>query len=169
MMRLEEARRAVLLGAIVSSCILAIGGAFLLPAFLLSYVSEREFARALEIEEEIGRRAAVPETEAAGARTRSSVDDIRAYARMPRVMTAALEQFLDAGDGIAISSLLIRAGGEVAVTGTAATRERLLAFEEALRSSGRLRDIDFPLSNIVRERDIQFTARGVLDPRYAPR
>ena len=77
-----------------------------------------------------------------------------------------LEKFLEPRSNVEITALRIRSDGDIALGGRAATREALLNFEETLRSSGRFLGVDFPLSDIVRERNIQFSAHGMLNPQY---
>lgn len=158
----EETRRGIFLWTCAASCVLAAGSLLLLPTFLLSFHIERELARSLALEEEAGRSASDAETLAAMRDARRAADEIRAYAASPRSMGELMGQLLEPQEGIILSSFLIRSDGEVAISGQAAARGALLKFEETLRSSGKFLTVDFPLSDIVRERDIRFSARGTL-------
>ena len=160
------ARRGVLRWTLASSCILAVGCIFLLPSLLSTSLIRTELERSLALEEAAGRRTPDGTIYASGQATRQSTDEIRAYALHPVSMGTALEKLLEPRNSISITSLHIRSDGDLALGGRATTREALLNFEETLRSSGRFLEVSFPLSDIVRERDIQFSAHGTLNPQY---
>ena len=47
-------------------------------------------------------------------------------------------------------------GKKISILGTASSRETLLAFEEALEEDGAFKNVDLPISNFVKESNIQF-------------
>lgn len=58
--------------------------------------------------------------------------------------------------GIQVQSLDIDKNNRITVTGYAANRETLLNIKEILENSSEYKDIDFPLSNLVSPKDINF-------------
>ncbi len=162
----EETFRLVLFFTALAILVFAVGLVFLMPSFLSTRLAEQEFARSLALEDETARHQAVREVMAQARGAEEAIAEIRSYAASPSRASLILERFFASGGGVAIHSLVIRKQGELALTGYAATRQELLRFEEALRNSDRFHEITFPLSNITRERDIQFTVQGKLKPEY---
>jgi hypothetical protein len=69
--------------------------------------------------------------------------------------------------GIIVSEFTIDETANVTITGNAATRNDLLAFEQRLRDSSRFRDLASPLANIIQEVNINFNLRGAIKENYA--
>lgn len=164
--RLEETRRTIVVFALLAASALAVGFVFLVPSFLVYTFVERELIRGLKAEEEAFERQASRNTIPKAQSALEAISEIRSYAASPPRASALLERFFDPETEINVISLLIRKDGTVFLSGHAATRNQLLQFEEALRSSNRFHEVALPLSNIVRERDIQFTVQGKLKPEY---
>lgn len=61
-----------------------------------------------------------------------------------------------AGEGIQLERLETTADRLVLISGQAATRAALLAYGEALRAAPTVKQVDSPLSNLVKERDAAF-------------
>lgn len=59
-------------------------------------------------------------------------------------------------DGIRLDSLSFDPGGKVALNGYAQKREQIIAFKDSLEKSGLFVNIENPLSNLVKETDINF-------------
>ena len=89
-----------------------------------------------------------------------------ALSRPPRASDLTDHFFSKISPGIQLTSFAIRKTGDVEFNGTAATRANLLLFEDTLRDSGMFQEFLSPLSNIIREHDIQFTLKGVLKDNF---
>lgn len=164
--RAEEALRMVLFFTVLAVLAFAVGLVFLMPSFLSTRLAEQELGRALTLEDQTARHQAVREVILKARSVNESLAQIRSYAASPPRASSLLERFFASGAGITVQALFIRKSGEITLSGHAATRQELLQFEESLRNSDRFHEIAFPLSNITRERDIQFTVQGKLKPEY---
>ncbi len=163
MMYLAEARRAVMLFTVSGLLIAAVGIALLLPSYFSSYFFRKELEGALAVaEQDAAGRGTVREILAEAKKTRDAVGEVRAALASPGAGADILEKFSAPGDGIDVTSLFIHATGDVVIEGRAGTRDQLLAFEQRLRASDLFLEVSFPLADIVRERDIRFSAKAKL-------
>ena len=156
----------VVLFAALAAAILAIGLALLLPSFIAVRLAERELILSLEVEERASVRQAARDTMRKARNARETIAEFRSYAVSPVRASIILEHFFAPGEGIRVDSLLIRRDGTASLSGYADTRTQLLHFEETLRNSNRFLAIEFPLSNIVRDLNIQFSMQGKLKPEH---
>lgn len=163
---LEEMRRTIVFLTGLAVLVFAAGFIFLAPPFLAVRLAERELIRLLAVEDEAVSHEEVRGTIVAARIMREAIAEARALAAEAPRSSAILERLLTSGEGIRVTSLIIRKDGTMGLSGHAATRAELLDFEERLRASDRFHEITFPLSNIVRERDIEFSMQGKLKPEY---
>ncbi|OGZ96771.1 MAG: hypothetical protein A3J10_02430 [Candidatus Sungbacteria bacterium RIFCSPLOWO2_02_FULL_54_10] len=164
--RMEEMRRAVVLFGGCALVIFCAGYLMLTPSLLLTRLATAELARSRALEEESARHGMTDEVSGRMRTTHDVLQELHAYTAEPPRASVLLERFIAPGQGIAILSFSIKNEGQAAMTGHAATRADLLRFEERLRASNRFYEITFPLSNITRERDIQFSVQGKIKPEY---
>ena len=165
-LRLEETRRMIIFLAVMTLLIFAAGFVFLVPALAVTYIAEREFIRSLAAEEGDLSRETTRKTLLEARARRDAIAEVVADSTRPPKAARLLERLIDPGEGITMTSLLIQRDGTMALRGHAVTRAQLLHFEEALRGSNRFHAITFPLSNIVRESDIEFVMQGKLKAEY---
>jgi hypothetical protein len=166
--RTEEARRAVALFASCLTLAVLVGITLLMPSYFSSYLFRREMERALAAaEQDASRGESVRETLAEGKQIKSALGEVRASLSVSPDGADILEGFDAPGQGIAVLSVLIRADGDVVIEGRAETRDNLLGFEQRLRASERFLEVSFPLADIVRERNIRFSARARLKTPFA--
>lgn len=164
--RTEEATRAVIFFSGLALVIFFAVSILLIPSLLLTRRATVELSRALALEEESARQGAGAEALAEARAVRDAVGVMRAHTEEPTRASVLLARFIAPGPGITIRSFIISGDGQIALTGHAETRANILRFEEGLRASNRFYEITFPLSNITRERDIQFSAQGKLKPEH---
>ncbi len=164
--RMEEMRRAVVFFSVLTLAVFSAGILLLMPSLLVMRFTAGELLRSLTLEEESVRQGTTGE---AIMRLRAARDAIRAIhisAAESSGASAVLERFVAPGHGLTVISLAVRGDGQTVISGHAETRADLLRFEEALRASNRFYEITFPLSNITRERNIQFSIHGKLKPEH---
>lgn len=167
MIRMREAAETVGFLAMLALFALAVGLFLLLPSFFLVHFTVRELERSHKIEQrETVQRRQVRAALAKARTAHEAIGEIKAYAARTSGVSLSLKKFFSAGEGIAITSLDIRSDGGVTVNGRAGTRGQLLDFEETLRASDQFLEVSFPLEDIVRERNIQFSAKAKLKPAY---
>lgn len=163
---MEEMRRAILFFSGVAIAIFGVGLALLLPSVLLTGIATAELERSLALEEDNARQGDTIDTVVRMRGAQDALRELRTYtAQAPRT-SALLERFLSPGSGISLLSFAVKGDGQVTMSGHADTRAALLDFEETLRTSQRFYEITFPLSNITRDRDIQFSVQGKLKPEH---
>jgi len=161
--RVTEARRAVMLFTACLLGVVAIGAVMLLPSYFSSYFFRKELEGSLAAaEQDAASRGAVRQILIEAKKIKNAVNEVRASLAVPGAGAEIMEKFSAPGEGVAVTSFFIRSGGDVAIEGRAGTRDQLLAFEQNLRASGLFLEVSFPLGDLVRERDIRFSARAKL-------
>ena len=164
--RLEEARRIIRFFAAVAILLLLIGITLLAPSYLPIYFQRRESERALAINEQTAGMADSENLRSNVDQINMLVSSIRERASRKPNATKIFESIFKAPQGISITSVLVNPDGSVSIAGNAKTRTRLLDFEQSLRQAEIFRAITFPLSNIVRESNINFILQGTLKEKY---
>lgn len=165
----RETVQAIGFFTVLAVLIFGAGVLFGLPSFFATYFITREFERASLIAQGGAEmRTSVRTLLAAAENLRADIEEIGRVTARPSPIPDLFGELASGGDDVMISSLAIRGGADVTLTGQADTRERLLAFERALRSSSRFLDVSFPLGDIVRERDIRFSVTMKLKPPPLP-
>lgn len=164
----EEARRLVRFLAIWLSIILFVSVSLLVPSFLPLTLERRELERALTVEEDASHLVKVEDILMQGRKIRSALSAIKTFHEEPARGSLLLGWFLGGvRENVTLDGIVARKGGEVLISGVARTRRALLNYEQMLRNSGRFQDISSPVSNIIRESDINFTIKGTLKSSYA--
>lgn len=164
---LEETRRLILFFLGLAAAGLLMLSALLLPSYLPLVIQRRGLEESLFLEEQAARRFQVRETLVGLEEILDKTNVIKSQATAPSRASDLLEQFLaSAGPNITIAFFGVKSGGEVVLNGQAAGRRDLLQFEKTLRESSWFEDISSPLSNIIRETDINFSIRGRLKSVY---
>lgn len=139
--------------------------ALLLPAYLPVAFERRELARALVLEKEVSEK--LTGASIGSLRTlRSHVEAVRSLSLGAGAASRIFNDFFAGAEGVRFQTIRIQKDGTFALSGFARTRKELLNFEKAFRASGKFQEIFFPLSNIVQESNINFSAQGVLKPEY---
>lgn len=159
----EEVRRIVRFFAvgIALACILA--AILLFPARLSLSLEKQELKRSLRIEEEASQSLNINAESQKIQEMKTRIRLIRDFASTPPTASPLLKNFFaNTDEGIMLSSLTVKKQGDVVITGNAATRRDLLRFEKTLRDANLFQELAFPLSNIVRETNINFTMQGKL-------
>ncbi|MFY9462952.1 MAG: hypothetical protein WAP52_02065 [Candidatus Sungiibacteriota bacterium] len=161
--RMTEACRAVTLFTLCFLLIAITGVALLLPSYFYSHFFRLELERTLAVaEQDASGRGTAHEILIEAKRIRNNIMEVRTSLTISAAGADIMEKFSAPGEGIAVTSLFIRSTGDVAIDGRAGTRDQLLAFEQRLRASGLFLEVSFPLADIVRERDIRFSAKAKL-------
>src|SRR3989338_4342220 len=164
----EETRRIVRFFAtgILAVCVFAV--VLFFPSYFFLSLEKQELARSLQIEEEASRMLKIDAELQRIRVAENNIRIIRDFASTPATASALLEKLTtNSGLGITLVSLTIKKQRDVAIIVNAATRRDLLRFEKTLRDANMFQEISFPLSNIVRETNINFTLQRKLKPQYA--
>lgn len=139
----------------------------LLPFYIWFAIQTKDAERFLLAKEEAFQGLEIEATTARIAEMKDTVADVQAFLpRAPKAFQIVEVVSEDLGADATIRNLAVKNDRSISVSGFAATRNDLLDFEGRLRSSGRFQDITSPLSNIIRETDIEFSLRGTLDPAF---
>ncbi|TSC69436.1 MAG: hypothetical protein G01um101466_33 [Parcubacteria group bacterium Gr01-1014_66] len=160
--RIEEWRRAIRYIGVVTLCTGILGITFLLPSYFDLIFRKDDTDRMLAQQ-----KMAIADPDISKIRKRVNVlsDQFNGLAQIltrPQHVSDLLDYFfLRLPPTVSLASVVLKKNGQMEFTGTATTRNDLLAFEEILRKSGMFQEILSPISNIIRERDIQFTLKGI--------
>ena len=164
--RLGGVRRLIYFFASAGTAVFLVGSVLLLPSYFLSRSAVAALKRLRASEEDAASLAHLSRTIGAIRSSAASVDRIKAFGVSRAKAGVLLENLLHVPAGIAIESIAVKKDGSTAISGIAATRASLLAFERILRDAGRFENIAIPLSSIIQEDTIHFTVQGVLKPPY---
>lgn len=163
LLKREMSRRLIKFFAGGITIVLTFGSILILPSFFALYFQERELERSFLFEKEASESLGIPKTIADFRKFDVLLDSLASFAGGASRASDILDEMIkSAGPGVAVTSLTVRKGGEVTMLGVARGRSDLLNFEKNLRDSGRFQNISSPLSNIVRENNINFTLQGTL-------
>lgn len=163
----EEVRRIIVFFTILTAVVFIVGSAFLLPSYFVFFLQQREFERLIKVEAEASQGLRVSDILLAAKKVNSAMVVLKEFLSGPQKATALFENLLEAVTPfIVIAGIEVKNNGEATLTGIAPTRSVLLNFEKRLRDSGLFQEISFPISNIIREANIDFVMRGKIKPRY---
>lgn len=142
------------------------GAIFLLPSYLPLYLEYQELVRALSIEEDASRQFQVTTTVKKIKKVETMLNYITRSDQNSSRASKLIHSLFPKMEGIRLNTLTIKKGGDVVMNGFANTRDNLLIFETSLRAGGTFQEITFPLSNITKQFDINFTLQGKLKSEY---
>lgn len=142
------------------------GTIFLLPSYLPLYLEYRELARTLHLEEGASQQLRVTATVKKIKSIETTLNDITVFTNQSSKASKLMKSIFPKTEGIRLNTLTIKNGGNVVMNGFAKTRDNMLTFETFLRKGGTFQEITFPLSNIAKQFDINFTLQGKLKPEY---
>lgn len=164
---LEETRRLVVFFACLAVVGLIAASSLLLPSYFPVVIQRQGLEKSLLLEEQAAEHFQVKKTLMALREVLAEINILKTQAAAPANASEILEQFLTpAGGGITIVFFGIKSDGETVLNGLAATRRDLLQFEKTLRDSNKFENITSPLSNIIRETNINFSIQGKLKSMY---
>lgn len=163
--RSEENFRLVLILVVGFFLAFLVGSLLLLPSYLPFVFARKEFLRQLTVEEELTKQRNVSKIAADANNLKNRLGFLKSYLIKPARGSTLLRDFLGASaGGITISTLSVKKDGFVLIRGEARTRSDLLRLESLLRDSGKFDTISSPLSNIIREINVNFSIEGSLKP-----
>ncbi|MDP3958351.1 MAG: hypothetical protein Q8Q36_02725 [bacterium] len=138
---------------------------FLAPSYLLAYVklASLEERRAL-FRKSIEEATAVKEL----ALLEAELSVLRPKEAAPPVAALIEAVVKDKGPSVRLRQFSYERRGKTAkfdVSGSAATRASLIAFVDRLKKREEFEDVFSPVSNLVRDKDVEFTVQISLTPR----
>lgn len=166
MIRVQTATRAVGYFTFLLLVIMAVGFFLLLPSYFYASLARHDAERALLLEEQAYHSQQVSETIRETKKVKDGLNEVRKFLETSSAASTLLAKFFAAGDGITITSFTLDKTGELTIEGIAATRDQLLGFEKALRTSSNFLEVTFPLGDFVHKRDVKFTARMKVQSLY---
>jgi hypothetical protein len=156
--RFEELRRLVIFVTAFSLAIMAVFTIFLLPAYFILTFQKNEVLRELDIAEKSERLTDVKTIEKEVQLLNGLFRRISAGDGSSPAFSRALERVLeDAGPRISFSDVSYAKASSFSVSGFAPTRDDLIGFENKLKGNPYLKNISSPLSNIIKESNINFS------------
>lgn len=162
----EETHRMVVFFTVGILIIFVVGSTLLLPTYISIFIETRDRERALALEGEASKKLNLDKVIARGRALKSVADTLEVAVQDSGRASRILEFLGNAGPGIVITNLGVRKDNTVAINGRAETRDNLLDYEKTLREKGWFQAINSPLSNIIRETNINFVLEGKLKSPY---
>ena len=157
--KLSRTAAVFICGLLVANAIIVLPT--LLPLFFERTELKRELATGQEAQKKFQVSARSKELKA----LTTTLREIRIYTSQPHYPSKILDTLANHKNaGISLETITITETGGVLLNGKADTRKALLEFEGTLRNSPYLADITSPLSNIIRESNINFSIQGNLKP-----
>jgi len=159
----EEQSKLITFFLFIVGLVFLVGFVFIVPSYASISAQESGLKERLLLEEGVSKRFFVDQSLNQIGSVNAEIKQVHDYFVKSSGASELLTEFLDkAGGGVLLSYLSVREGGLVTIQGRAATRRDLLGFEKQLREGQHLQDISFPLANIVKDRDIDFSLQGKL-------
>lgn len=167
LVRFEQDRRLVKFFGISATTIALVGAILLLPSYVLLLSYHKNLEQTLELGEAAAEKLQASELLAAAHTRETMIKDARAYLMRPPRAFALLDSFTPSdAPGVSVNSFMVQSGNMILINGFAASRHDLLNFEKKIRDANILQNLSFPVSNIVRSKDINFTMQGKLKPEH---
>ncbi len=163
----QRARRLVSALLVLASGVFVIGTVLLVPSFV-AVISSREAGRVrlettrrlLDRQKDATAAADVVSTKEKVALVTNDGDRISGSNTLAQIVGIVPE-------GISLQSVLWREEGEAVfldMTGSASTRNELIAFGDALRSTGLFADVTIPIESLAQQTNLQFRLSLTLKP-----
>ena len=143
------------------ACSTAVGAVLLVPSYFLARVDQNAAASALAASTQALAATGNGSDTDTVAQVSERVSLMKSYPRIPRV--AAILSLITAAipTGISISEISVTpndSGSDaIVLSGTAGTRDDLLAFADTLKAASALSGVSVPLSQLAGEANIPFT------------
>ena len=150
-------RTIVMLLALTTICIIGLIGLF--PSYILSKSRQSEVLERVRImgNAELGQDEEDLKGWLASANDKLALLDPKLDTNKPSVFVEEILQTKPAGISITnFSWRKVEGNFELRVSGVASDRQTLLTFESQIRNSSYFSDISLPVSNLARDRDIDF-------------
>ena len=134
---------------------------FLLPSWFLAVSKERDaMAQADSLSASVGSVSTAPAASVV-ADTNERLRLLSTVMVYPQMMPLVNTILTDRTSAIHLTSFLYKSSDPTSATlqvgGISATREALVAFVKSLQSSGSFKTVDLPVSDLAKDKDIQFT------------
>lgn len=139
-----------------------IGIALLAPSYLPLYFQNNEFKNSLLVQQEAAAKIDYGKIVSDALQIQATISSLRQTADNSSAALDIFDLLAAQQTGIIVSEFTIDKNASITIIGNAATRNDLLAFEQYLRDSSRLRDLASPLANIIKEANINFNLRGTV-------
>ena len=160
---LARGARLSVAAAIAVSAILISNAVFVLPTLLPLLYEKTELSRELETGKETQNKFQTSDRQREVRLLTTIIKEIRSHISRPQYASKILAELSGLENAqIKIRTITVAESGAVSITGNAATRKALLDFESALKASPYFTEITSPLSNIIRESNINFSIQGKL-------
>lgn len=157
----KEYQLRVLITALVFASLAALIGAI---ALFPSYITSQTRKASVEQQLQLQARSNIESEGNAGLviRTTNTQLDILTEVGEGVPFSAQLQKIVDMKpEGVALYSFVYRVsdeeGGRLQLEGSAATRDALLAFERVLNEDPAIGNVELPVSNLAKDRDIPFS------------
>ncbi|MDD5068097.1 MAG: PilN domain-containing protein [Candidatus Pacebacteria bacterium] len=156
----EYALRVATLGFLLSFMLFVLYGAFLLPSFFLSQVKENvavERAKPVLSSEDFQKSKSL---HASLASLKKNLGSLKIVSDSSPLPTEVIDAALNRPSGIQIESFQyakLTGSGALQIIGTASSRDAIVSYVKMLQSQRFFSKVDFPISNLASDKDINFT------------
>lgn len=150
--------RFVVLFGVFATAILLIFGVLLVPSILFLYYKKSDLSRALEVEKESQQIVNVQSTISDVAALNKSADALKSFENSRISFGDLFDSIAEVSpQGVVFTLFEFDAQrNSVAVKGTSQRREQFLALKEGLEKNPLIASVASPISNIIKESNIQF-------------
>lgn len=170
--RAEYRRRIIVALGWFAALMIATNIILLVPAWFAFTAQEQELTRQLDAIEKGSLFTRVTEIESSIRTLNSEIRQYRAEERRVEHATPAFDAVLESrGAGVAITTLSFAASPKMAdgrarlvILGNASDRASLLAFSDRLKAQPGVEVVESPISNLLRETDVDYQITAVLRP-----
>ncbi len=162
LIKFEEYRLVVRFFGAGVAATLAVGLILLVPSYVFLVAEKKNLKETSAAETAFARKLKLGEVFSNAARAQTLLVDAGAFLGRPSRSSQLVKIFFADVAGVRVNTLAINAQGSVTLSGFAATRDDLLNFQKRLQDLQMLETVVFPISDIIRSTDINFTMNGKL-------
>lgn len=165
LIKLEEYQHMVRFFGTSIAALLMIGVVLLIPSYIFLSIQKGDLEAEIAAEKILAANMKLGQTFSDATQMQALLARVQLFLNRASRSSQLATTFFANAPGVRVQTLSITAGRDLMVGGFAQTRDDLLNFQKQLQGSNTLETLTFPISDIVRSADIQFTMTGKLKAR----
>jgi hypothetical protein len=164
LIKLDEYRRMASFFGIGIVLVLGIGLVLLLPSYIFLSAEKKNMKEEDASQAELIEKLKLGEIFSHATQIKGLLTQTGAFLGRDQRASQLVRIFFADASGVRVQGFSLSGDGSITLQGFAATRDDLLNFQKQLQDSHMLDALTFPISDIVRSTNIQFTMTGKLKP-----
>lgn len=166
LIRIEEYQRIVHFFGIAVILVLMVGLVLLLPSYIFLSATKMNLEEQSAAEAALAKKLKLGEALSSATQAGALLAEIRTFLDQPSRASALVKTLFADAPGVQVETLSITSDGDVALSGSAQTRDDVLNFQKQLQDSQLLDTLTFPIADIIPRADLHFTMHGKLKKEH---